>query len=207
MELPELNLISIFLTFRITESFELCYKESCSILKDYPISISNIFPSKWDTKKYGVYTVQYCRFEFISRLWFCESMFVERAATRCTESRPWYFNFLVHNCRREHTHSPTKNQNKAAFQSFLILISISAFQSFTRTAMNLAQLMGPSVGGALYQAGGFHLPFLTMGAGQAFMGLLSWVFLPSLRKLAEPDIKLAKHEMNPSFEFDKLDKM
>ena len=32
--------------------------------------------------------------------------------------------------------------------------------------MNFAQLLGPMVGGAIYQAGGFYLPFLTMGSLQ-----------------------------------------
>ena len=42
----------------------------------------------------------------------------------------------------------------------------SFLQSLTRIAMNFAQLLGPVVGGAIYQAGGFYLPFLTMGTLQ-----------------------------------------
>ena len=43
--------------------------------------------------------------------------------------------------------------------------------------MNLGQLLGPLVGGALYEYGGFYLPFVTMGALQATMGLVSMVAL------------------------------
>jgi MFS family permease len=46
--------------------------------------------------------------------------------------------------------------------------------------MNLGQLLGPLVGGALYQSGGFYLPFLTMGALQATMGLVSMVALKEI---------------------------
>lgn len=46
--------------------------------------------------------------------------------------------------------------------------------------MNLAQLLGPVVGGAIYQAGGFYLPFVAMGALQCFMGLISLIFLPKI---------------------------
>lgn len=53
--------------------------------------------------------------------------------------------------------------------------------SFTRTAMNLAQLLGPVVGGAIYQAGGFYLPFVTMGAMQGMMGFISFLLLPEIR--------------------------
>jgi hypothetical protein len=46
--------------------------------------------------------------------------------------------------------------------------------------MNLGQLLGPLVGGALYQYGGFYLPFVTMGALQAGMGLVSMVTLKEI---------------------------
>ena len=39
--------------------------------------------------------------------------------------------------------------------------------------MNGAQLLGPLVGGAIYQAGGFYLPFVTMGSLQVLVGLIS----------------------------------
>jgi hypothetical protein len=48
--------------------------------------------------------------------------------------------------------------------------------------MNLAQLLGPAVGGAIYQAGGFYLPFVTMGCMQGSMGLISLLFLPKISK-------------------------
>ena len=52
------------------------------------------------------------------------------------------------------------------------------FQSMTRIAMNFAQLLGPAIGGAIYQIGGFYLPFLSMGLLQIFMGFMCALFLP-----------------------------
>ena len=46
--------------------------------------------------------------------------------------------------------------------------------------MNLGQLLGPLVGGALYQYGGFYLPFLSMGALQACMGIVSIVSMKEI---------------------------
>jgi len=47
--------------------------------------------------------------------------------------------------------------------------------------MNLGQLLGPLVGGALYQLGGFYLPFVTMGGLQALMGLVSVILLDEIQ--------------------------
>jgi len=56
--------------------------------------------------------------------------------------------------------------------------SVGTVFSLTRIAMNFAQLLGPVVGGAIYQAGGFYLPFLTMGTMQVCMGIVCFLFLP-----------------------------
>jgi len=58
--------------------------------------------------------------------------------------------------------------------------SVGTIFSFTRTAMNLAQLLGPSLGGAIYQCGGFYLPFVAMGAMQTGMGFLMICLLPNI---------------------------
>ena len=44
--------------------------------------------------------------------------------------------------------------------------SVGKIFSWTRTAMNVAQMCGPSIGGALYGVGGFYVPFVVMGAVQ-----------------------------------------
>jgi len=59
--------------------------------------------------------------------------------------------------------------------------SVGTIFSLTRFAMNFAQLLGPSIGGAIYEAGGFYLPFVCMGSLQMLMGLLSIFCLPRSR--------------------------
>ena len=59
--------------------------------------------------------------------------------------------------------------------------SIGKIFSLTRTAMNLAQMFGPSIGGAIYGAGGFYLPFVVMGASQILMSALSIFLLPECK--------------------------
>ncbi len=44
--------------------------------------------------------------------------------------------------------------------------------------MNIAQLAGPIVGGALYEAGGFKTPFILMGGIQTIMAFVTLPFLP-----------------------------
>ena len=52
--------------------------------------------------------------------------------------------------------------------------------------MNIAQLLGPLVGGALHQAGGFYLPFVTMGSLQFSVGFLALFLLtePNMSKFS-----------------------
>lgn len=54
----------------------------------------------------------------------------------------------------------------------------SICKSLTRTMMNIAQLAGPIVGGALYEAGGFKTPFILMGGIQTVMAFVTLPFLP-----------------------------
>ncbi|XP_059351761.1 MFS-type transporter SLC18B1-like [Daphnia carinata] len=51
-------------------------------------------------------------------------------------------------------------------------------QNLTRTMMNIAQLAGPIVGGALYEVGGVKTPFILMGGIQTFMAFMALPFLP-----------------------------
>lgn len=44
--------------------------------------------------------------------------------------------------------------------------------------MNIAQLAGPIVGGALYEVGGFKTPFILMGGIQTVMAFVTLPFLP-----------------------------
>ncbi len=44
--------------------------------------------------------------------------------------------------------------------------------------MNIAQLAGPIVGGALYEIGGFKMPFILMGGIQTLMAFVAYPFLP-----------------------------
>lgn len=56
--------------------------------------------------------------------------------------------------------------------------SVAKLFALTRTTMNLAQMFGPVVGGALYEAGGFKMPFLVMGSIQMCMSLFALALLP-----------------------------
>jgi MFS family permease len=59
--------------------------------------------------------------------------------------------------------------------------------SMTRTAMNVAQLGGPWIGGTLIQEGGFYLPFLVMGCLQVAIALLSICLMPHPDPVNERD--------------------
>ena len=55
--------------------------------------------------------------------------------------------------------------------------------------MNIAQLAGPIVGGALYEIGGFKMPFILMGSIQTVMAFITYPFLPDYdRKCAHCDL-------------------
>jgi len=56
--------------------------------------------------------------------------------------------------------------------------SVAKLFALTRTTMNLAQMFGPVVGGALYEVGGFKMPFLVMGSIQMAMSLFALALLP-----------------------------
>jgi len=51
--------------------------------------------------------------------------------------------------------------------------------SFTRTMMNVAQLAGPIVGGAMYELAGFYMPFVVMGIIQIISSIISICYLPT----------------------------
>jgi len=49
--------------------------------------------------------------------------------------------------------------------------------SFTRLMMNIGQLIGPALGGAFFQMGGYVLPFVVLGSIQCVVALLSTLVL------------------------------
>lgn len=57
--------------------------------------------------------------------------------------------------------------------------------SLTRTAMNVAQLGGPWLGGVLLEVDGFYLPFLVMGCLQIFVAIISTCAMPHPDPLSE----------------------
>jgi hypothetical protein len=52
--------------------------------------------------------------------------------------------------------------------------------------MNIAQMCGPSIGGALYGIGGFYVPFVVMGSVQMAMAFISIPLLPECTSKKEP---------------------
>ena len=45
---------------------------------------------------------------------------------------------------------------------------------------SVGHALGPVIGGALYEAGGFALPFLLFGSAAVSCGLITLVIMPSL---------------------------
>lgn len=70
--------------------------------------------------------------------------------------------------------------------------SVGTIFAFTRATMNLAQLLGPLVGGALCQAGGFYLPFVCMGALQGITGVISTIILPEISSVKNDNVDSCK---------------
>jgi len=56
--------------------------------------------------------------------------------------------------------------------------SVAKIFALSRTAMNLAQLGGPMLGGALYDWGGFHTPFMVMGCIQIGIAFFALCLMP-----------------------------
>ncbi|CAG0914227.1 unnamed protein product [Notodromas monacha] len=65
--------------------------------------------------------------------------------------------------------------------------SVASIFSVTRAMMNVGQLLGPVVGGALYEAGGFKMPFLVMGVVQMCMALPARLLLPNYEEDGEDE--------------------
>lgn len=55
--------------------------------------------------------------------------------------------------------------------------NVAKIFAFSRTTMNVAQMLGPVVGGALYTLGGFKMPFLVMGTIQMAMTVVAFGYL------------------------------
>eukprot|EP00088_Acartia_fossae_P029130 TRINITY_DN2995_c0_g1_i1.p1 TRINITY_DN2995_c0_g1~~TRINITY_DN2995_c0_g1_i1.p1 ORF type:complete len:597 (-),score=41.24 TRINITY_DN2995_c0_g1_i1:347-2137(-) len=50
--------------------------------------------------------------------------------------------------------------------------------SLTRACMNVAQLLGPWIGGLLYQEAGYYMPFLVLGLTQVLISFVAFLFMP-----------------------------
>ncbi|XP_042889245.1 MFS-type transporter SLC18B1-like isoform X2 [Penaeus japonicus] len=72
--------------------------------------------------------------------------------------------------------------------------SVAKMFALTRTTMNLAQMFGPVVGGALYEVGGFKMPFIVMGSLQMAMTIFASFLLPHTSKEAATTKDEAKKE-------------
>jgi len=66
-----------------------------------------------------------------------------------------------------------------AFISIDFPHSIAKIFSLTRIMMNVGQLAGPALGGAIYELGGYSLPFITLGVLQCIVALVSLAVMPT----------------------------
>merc|ERR1739847_103577 len=69
----------------------------------------------------------------------------------------------------------------------LLIMLVNFLITWLRTAMNVAQLGGPWIGGTLIQEGGFYLPFLVMGCLQVTIALISTCLMPHPDPVSERD--------------------
>ncbi|XP_068202801.1 MFS-type transporter SLC18B1-like [Palaemon carinicauda] len=73
--------------------------------------------------------------------------------------------------------------------------SVAKIFAFTRTTMNVAQMLGPVVGGALYSLGGFKMPFLVMGTIQMTMTFVAIGYLVDFKDLGDRGTNSKKREI------------
>lgn len=76
--------------------------------------------------------------------------------------------------------------------------SVAKIFAFTRTTMNVAQMLGPVVGGALYTLGGFKMPFLVMGTIQMTMTFVAVGYLVDYKDASDSCPSEKKREIQIS---------
>ena len=68
----------------------------------------------------------------------------------------------------------------AAYSTIFIKLypnKIGTVTSWSGTALGVGLSIGPALGGFLYDIGGFHLPFLTIGLSNIFFAIVAMVAL------------------------------
>ena len=56
---------------------------------------------------------------------------------------------------------------------------VATINSWSETALGVGYSVGPALGGFLYDAGGFHLPFVAMGVANILFAIIIILALPS----------------------------
>ena len=57
---------------------------------------------------------------------------------------------------------------------------VATIMSWTKMAFGLGYSLGPAIGGALYEVGGFKLPFITVGSIALVMAITLIFLIPGL---------------------------
>lgn len=70
--------------------------------------------------------------------------------------------------------------------------SVAKLFSLIRVMMNVGQLAGPALGGALYEVGGYRMPFVVLGLIQTAVAFLSWTIMPPFEHTRSPNSKLGE---------------
>ena len=61
--------------------------------------------------------------------------------------------------------------------------------SWTQTCFGLGYMLGPAVGAALYKAGGFMLPFLSIGGLSIVLSIGLCVSIPGLENINQEEVE------------------
>ena len=99
-------------------------------------------------------------------------------------------------CRLGHTHEDIPKQGWCSKVKHCIKYffrysfeQVARIMSWTQTCFGLGYMLGPAVGAALYKAGGFILPFFSIGGLSIVLSIGLCVSIPDLENINQEEVK------------------